>query len=84
MRRGLAVLLGISLTVAVAAQDSACPALQAEALANIVSGCAEQASSTFCVSHPTVSVIKRPPNLDPSARQQPGIRFRSTALTGWP
>lgn len=73
MRRCLAVLVFISLaTAVVAAQDSACPALQAEALNAIVSHCAEQESGTLCPGHPTVSVIKRPPILETSAPQQPG------------
>ena len=72
MRRCLAVLVSISLAAAIiAAQDSACPALQREALANIVSRCADQAAGTLCLAHPTVAAIPRSPSLDASALQQP-------------
>lgn len=72
MRRCLAVLVFISLAATVAAQDSACPSLQAEALANIVSSCAEQAPGTLCLGHPTVAALQRQPDLDAPALQQPG------------
>lgn len=73
MRRCLAVLVFISLAAAViTAQDSACPALQGEALDNIVSHCAEQEPGSLCLGQPTVSAINRPPIPETSARRQPG------------
>lgn len=72
MWRCLAVLVFISLAAVAAAQDSACPALQREALANIASRCADQEPGTLCLGHPTVSAISRSPDPDSSALQQPG------------
>ena len=72
MKRCLAVLVFISLAAAIAAQDSACPALQMQALTNIVSRCADQEAGTLCLGHPTVAAIQRSPNLGAAARRQPG------------
>ncbi len=73
MRRCLAVLVFISLAAAIViAQDSACPALQREALGNIVSLCAQQEAGTLCLGHSTVSAINRPPIPETSALRQPG------------
>ena len=72
MRRCLAVLVVISLAVSVSAQDSACPALQADALAAIASHCAEQEPGTLCLGHPTVEAIQQSQDPDSSNPQQPG------------
>lgn len=61
MKRCLAVLVFFSLAAAIAAQDSACPALQTQALNNIVSRCADQDAGAICLGHPTVSAIRRLP-----------------------
>ena len=72
MKRCLAVLVFISLAAAIAAQDSACPTLQTEALNNIVSRCVDQEAGTLCLGHPTVAAIQRPPDPGSSALQLPG------------
>lgn len=72
MRRCLAVLVAISLSAGVAAQESTCPDMHTEALANIASRCASQAAGSLCLAHPTVAAIKRPPDPGSSAWQQPG------------
>ncbi len=72
MRRCLGVLLAISLATAVAAQESACPATQTEALAAIVSHCAEQSPGTLCLGHPTVAAIQGQSDLDSPTLHQPG------------
>ena len=72
MKCCLAVLLGLSLIGAAVAQESTCPAMQAEALANIVSRCADQETGTLCLGGPTVAVIQRPSESDVSGWNQPG------------
>lgn len=69
MKRCLAVLIFITLAAAIAAQDNACPALQTQALTNMVSRCAGQSAGTLCLGHPTVAAIQRPPSASAAALQ---------------
>ncbi len=55
-----------------AAQDSACPAMQEMALANIQTFCAGQASGTLCLGYPTVSPTLRAEASESVLLSQPG------------
>ena len=60
MRRWLAPLAILLLTIVAVAQDDQCPALQETAGANILHHCADQAAGTLCFGNPTVAVMNAP------------------------
>lgn len=57
MRRLAALALILSVVTVTFAQDSTCPALQNEALANLAEACAEQEAGALCLGHPTVTPV---------------------------
>ena len=57
MRRWAVLALILSLFTSAFAQDSICPAMQNEALANISERCPEQEAGTLCLGHPTVTPV---------------------------
>ena len=80
MKRCLAVLVFISLAAAIAAQDSACPALQTEALNNIVSRCVDQEAGTALPRpshrrrHPAAARPRAHQPCSPATRRYPAAR----------
>ena len=72
MRLWLMLSLILLNTALSAAQDSACPAMQVEAQANILAHCADQEPGTLCFGHPTVSAVWRPGAAAADSFRQPG------------
>ena len=81
MRKPLVfILLWLLCAPLAAAQDSACPAMQQQAFANIQAFCAQQASGTLCLGHPTVSPTLRAEASDSGALLQPGDSMSIAAI----
>ena len=80
MRR-LAALALILLSFANAlAQAAACPALQSQALANIIEHCADQATGSLCLGQETVSPVLRPSATVATALRAPGDSLPIAAI----
>ena len=80
MGRWFSLLTVWLLASSLAAQESACAALQNDAWANIAAYCAEQMPTSLCYGHPTVSVVLRQDHQSERGRfSRPGDQI---ALTG--
>lgn len=72
MSRLTAFVLFVLLAVNAFAQDNSCPAMQQEALANIVAHCAEQEAGTLCLGGATVTPVFRQSAERAAALDAPG------------
>ncbi len=72
MSRWLVALLIVLLSTIASAQETTCPAMQDQALANIAAHCAEQEPGTLCLGHDTVTAVHQPPPPANASMQQPG------------
>lgn len=80
MARWWPILLILLIVAPVAAQDDTCPTMQEEALANILARCVDQAASTLCFGHPTVSAVPRPGLQITDPFHQPGDAISLASL----
>ena len=62
------------------AQESACPKMQEEALANIIERCAEQEAGTLCFGAPTVTPVLRQPLASAEPFDEPGEAIASANI----